>query len=196
MRIQYNQTHPQSCTAVAIMVTLAELGLIPQTDVASTLEMQIWGQIKRSAVVGEEEIMPSAAVSYLQGKGMLAEVCQNKSITDGLKQFAPTDYKQYKSGLKGANIVRQAKLDPTTAFNNDARVFQIVGFMGTGKLMTHTILMRKDQGKIWAMNPDGATDTEYSESEIGNFLAGQQNSVNFAGKAYLCAGIAYRAWKK
>ena len=93
----------------------------------------------------------------------MAEVCQNKSITDWLAQFAPTDYKQYKSGLKGANIVRQAKLDPTTAFNNDARVFQIVGFMGTGKLMTHTILMRKDQGKIWAMNPDGATDTEYSE---------------------------------
>jgi hypothetical protein len=177
------------------MVTLAELGLIPQTDVASTLEMQIWGQIKRSAVVGEEEIMPSAAVSYLQTKGLLAEVCQDKSITGSLKKLAPVDYQQYKTGLKSASIVRQAKLDPTTAFNKDARVFQIVGFMGKGKLMTHTILLRKDQGKIWAMNPDGATDTEYSESEVGNFLAGQTSPVSFAGKAYLCAGIAYRAWK-
>lgn len=193
-RHSYPQSQQQSCTAVAIMITLAELGKIPDTDINKPTEMKIWGLTKRSAMQGKEEIMPHSAILYLTSEGMKTELHQNKMITGGLKQAAADDYKEYKAGLKSAQITRSGALDVTTAFKDDARVFLIVGFYESQALKTHTVLLRKDNGKIWAMNPDGGTDTEYSEAEVLNFISGQTNPVNFANRPYLSAGIAYRVW--
>ena len=191
-RYQYNQTHQQSCSAVAIMITMAELGVIQPHDVCKALEFGIWGNCKRSDVAGEEEIFPAQAMLSLRSKGALAEIYQDKTITAGLKQAAAQDYQQYKAGLANNGIQRNGKIDLSSCFNDDARIFVIVGFMGQGKLLTHTVLMRKDQGSIWVMNPDGGTDTQYGDGEIATFLAGQTAPVTFAGRAYLCAGIAIR----
>ena len=193
-RYSYPQTEHQSCTAVSIMVTLAELGKIPATDINRNKEMLIWGLTKRGNLTGQEEVMPHKAINYLTSQGLLTELHQNKTITGGLKQAAPKDYAEYKQGLKSEKITRGAALDLTTAFAKDARVFLIVGFMEANALKTHTILVRKDQGKIWVMNPDGGSDTEYADSQVLAFIGGQKTPVNFAGRSYLCAGIAYRAW--
>lgn len=181
------------------MVTMAEIGVIQPHDICQSLEMGIWGNCKRSDTVGEEEIFPSSAMLSVRSKGALAEIYEDKTITAALKQFAPVDYGQYKSGLKSSGITRNGKLDLSSAFQNEARVFIIVGFMDMGhsgpKLMTHTVLARKDQGSIWVMNPDGKSDTQYSEGEITTFLNGQQAPTAFAGKSYLATGIAIRIWK-
>lgn len=192
---QYKQTHGQSCTAVAMMITLAELGLIPDTDINQTTEMAYWGTAKRSSTVGEEEILPSAAIQLLISKGAKTEAYEDTGLTAGLKAYAPTDYAQYETGLSTAKIVRQGKLDPATAFNDNARSFLIVGFMSATKLMTHTVLMRKEGNQISVMNPDGGSETSYSSGEIISFLAGQNAPVTFAGLPYLYTGIAYRVWK-
>ncbi len=173
------------------MVTMAELGIIQPHDICKSLEFGIWGNCKRSDVVGEEEIFPAQAMLSLRSKGAMAEIFQNKDITAGLKHAAANDYQQYKTGLANNGIQRNGKLDLSSCFNDDARIFVIVGFMQP-TLKTHTVLMRKDQGQIWVMNPDGGSDTSYSEGEIANFLAGQMAPVNFAGRSYLCAGIAIR----
>jgi hypothetical protein len=190
----FQQTEPQSCTAASIMVTLAELGKIPATDIKQTKEMEIWGLTKRGNVKGQEEVMPHKAINYLTSQGLVTELHQNKTITDGLKKAAAHDYAEYKQGLKDEKITRSGELNLTTAFAKDARVFLIVGFMEANALKTHTILVRKDGGKLWVMNPDGGSDTEYADAKVLAFIGGQKTPVNFAGRNYLCAGIAYRAW--
>ncbi len=176
------------------MVTLAELGKIPATDINQNKEMQIWGQTKRGNVKGLEEVMPHKAINYLTSQGLLTELHQNKTITGALKQAAAQDYAEYKQGLTAEKITRSGALDLTTAFAKDARVFLIVGFMDANALKTHTVLVRKDQGKLWVMNPDGGSDTEYADAQVLAFIGGQKTPVTFAGRSYLSAGIAYRAW--
>ncbi len=193
-RYSYNQTEEQSCTAAAIMVTLAELGKIAATDIDQNREMRIWGQTKRGNVQGQEEVMPHSAIDCLCSYGLHTELHQNKQITAVLKHAAATDYAEYKQGLQRYQIPRSGALNITTAFANDARVFLIVGFMSGLALKTHTVLVRRDQGSLWVMNPDGGTDTQYSDAEVLLFISGQNAPVHFAGRNYLCAGIAYRAW--
>jgi hypothetical protein len=190
----YQQTEQQSCTAAAIMVTLAELGKIAATDIDQTREMRIWGQTKRSSVKGQEEIMPHSAIDCLCSYGLQTELHQNRTITGGLKQAAAKDYAEYKQGVQRYQIPRGAALNLSTAFAKDARVFLIVGFMVGNDLKTHTILLRRDQGNIWVMNPDGGSDTQYSDSQVLGFISGQTTPVTFACRSYLCAGIAYRTW--
>jgi hypothetical protein len=127
---------------------------------------------------------------------VLTELFEDTSLTAALKHHAAADYGQYEGALISANITRQGKLNLGTAFSDDARVFLIVGFMSKAKLMTHAVLMRKDGGQIYVMNSDGPSDTPYSDSAIGGFLAGQTAQVAFAGKQYMFTGIAYRVWKR
>jgi hypothetical protein len=56
--------------------------------------------------------------------------------------------------------------------------------------------MRKDGPDLWAMNPDGGTDTKYSASQVSSFLSSAPTTPSaFAGRDYLFTGIAMRAWK-
>ena len=193
-RYSYNQTEEQSCTAAAIMVTLAELGKIASTDIDQTREMRIWEQTKRGTVQGKEEVMPHNGIDCLCSYGLHTELHENNQITAVLKHAAAADYAEYERGLQHYQITRSGAVNITTAFANDARVFLIVGFMSGQDLKTHTVLMRRDQGSLWVMNPDGGTDTQYTDAEVLQFTSGQTAPVPFAGRDYLCAGIAYRAW--
>lgn len=197
-RYAYAQAHPQSCTAVAIMVTLSELGL---TDVhlSRGREMMIHGQLKRDPTPGsgQEEILPHAAVQYLTQMGTSATVYQDKARTTPLKGAAPGDYAQFKQGLAGAGIGRTfGAIDLNTVFNNDARVFLIVGFFQGPALKTHTILMRQDGGSVWVMNPDGGTDHQYTAGQVSAFLnAPMTATFHFANRGYIYTGIATRVWR-
>jgi hypothetical protein len=125
-RYQYAQQHAQSCTAVALMVTLKEIGLWSGRDLNRGLEAMVHGLLKRDKTVGSgmEEILPHAAAAYLIEQGAIAEVLEQKSRTALLKAAAAADYKQYDDGITSSGITRRdTAVDLSTAFNNDARVF-------------------------------------------------------------------------
>jgi hypothetical protein len=197
------QKKPQSCTAIAIKVTLHELGVSTYSGIDGG-ELALWEQLKRSNTIGEEEIMPHAAILYLQSRGCTVELIEDKIRTAPLSLNAPGDYSQYTTGLSTNGIVAQNRaLDPANDFLNAARVFVIVGFLGRAtvagplKLLTHTVLCRLHGGSYWTLNPDGATDKAYSLGEVQTFLAHANPMApvkpEFASKkCYTYTGIAYR----
>jgi hypothetical protein len=198
------QSRPQSCTALAIKVALHEFGISTYSGTDGG-EISLWQQLKRSSTSGEEEILPHAAVKYLQSRGCTVEVIEDPAHTVPLSGRARADYIQYTTGLTSHGIVPQTRpLDLTKDFLDDARVFIIVGFIGAPtrggppKLLTHTVLCRKEEGMYWTLNPDGGTDKAYSLSEVQAFLA-NTNLISpvkpeFASKKiYIYTGITYRA---
>ena len=198
------QSRPQSCTALAIKVALHEFGISTYSGLDGG-EISLWQQLKRSSTTGEEEILPHAAVTYLQSRGCTVQVIEDPAHTVPLSGRARADYIQYTTGLTSHGIVPQYRpLDLTKDFLNDARVFIIVGFIGAPtrggppKLLTHTVLCRNEGGMYWILNPDGGTDKAYSLSEIQAFLA-NTNLISpvkpeFASKkTYIYIGISYRA---
>ena len=198
------QSRPQSCTALAIKVALHEFGISTYSGLDGG-EVSLWQQLKRSSTTGDEEILPHAAVTYLQSRGCKVEVIEDPAHTVPLSGRARADYIQYMTGLASHGIVPQNRpLDLTKDFLNDARVFIIVGFIGAPtrggppKLLTHTVLCRKEEGMYWTLNPDGGTDKAYSISEVQAFLA-NTNLISpvkpeFASKkTYIYTGICYRA---
>src|SRR6266487_1318955 len=100
MRIAYRQTHTQSCTAVAIIVSLAEFCIKNFNSAVAGEELPLHNKLKRSAIPGEEEIMPHKAAEDLRNHGLQMTVIQDKGRTGALKGSVSTMYKAYKSGLK------------------------------------------------------------------------------------------------
>jgi hypothetical protein len=198
------QARPQSCTALAIKVALHELGISAYPGLDGG-ELSLWQQLKRSSRTGDEDIMPHAAVTYLQSRGCTVEVIEDPAHTLLLSGRARSDYIQYTTGLTSHGIVPHNRpLDLTKDFADDARVFIIVGFIGAPtrggppKLLTHTVLCRKEGGMYWTLNPDGGTDKAYSLSEVQAFLANTNLIApvkpEFASKkTYIYTGINYRA---
>ncbi len=103
------QKKPQSCTALAIKVTLHELGVSTYSGIDGG-ELALWEQLKRSNTIGEEEILPHAAILYLQSRGCTVELIEDKFRTAPLSLKAPDDYLQYTKGLSTNGIVAQFRI--------------------------------------------------------------------------------------
>jgi len=190
------QDHPQSCTALAIKCALHEFDII-KYDGLKGGELKLWNKLKRSNSKGEEDIMPHSAVSYLLKKGCKVEIIENKTKSAPLVQLANKEYSEYQQGLTQENLKPTNRpLDVIKDFENDARIFMIVGFLNQGKFSTHTLLCRKDANSYWVLNPDGGTDTSYTYSEFDAFLKHnnpQVQSPNFGSKTnYIFTGICFR----
>lgn len=197
------QAEPQSCTALAIRCALHEFGLSTYAGVAGG-ELPLWNELKRGTKQGEQEILPHAAIEYMAQRGLTVEMIEDKVRTRPLAHLAAKDYSDYLVGLKAINVTPVDRgIDLKADFDDDARVFMIVGFIDAklGKLATHTILCRREGNSYWALNPDGGTDKSYDASEMIRFMAVTDPIIKpkpeFASKdIYLYTGLSYRAWKK
>lgn len=199
----HKQAEPQSCTALAIRCALHEFGVSTFSGTDGG-ELPLWNELKRGSKKGEEEILPHAAIQYLQERGLAVTMVEDMVRTRPLAQMAPKDYGDYLVGLKMIGVVPEDRaIDLDADFDKDARVFMIVGFidMGLGKLATHTILCRKEGAHYWALNPDGGTDKAYDRSDLISFLAVADPTIDpkpeFASKSfYIYTGLSYVARKK
>ena len=188
----HEQAHSQSCNALAIIITLAELGKGSYAGNKGE-ELTLHSVLKRSKKAGEEEIMPYRTVEYLKyRKGLDVTVVEDQTRTAVLKASVTDLYNDWMEGLKAIrSSPALRKLDLVKDFEGDARVFLIVGFMDKRKLMTHTILARKEAAKYCVLNPDGGTDDEYTLGHMQGFLSAPMNKpVPFANRDYIYTGIA------
>lgn len=185
----------KSCGAAASLVTLIELGKLPDTALTKKKALEIYGIIQKAP---HDESPAGAVASFLAGEGVAVEVLINKSVTKNLIAWDPSGaldkaYKEHKLEIKGKGI-KQKSINAYDAALLDDEGHLLLVCIIAGSTLSHYVLVRKDNGKIWVMNPDGGADQERKDTFI-NFLNTPGKNKDIGGVQYIFSGIAIHVKK-
>lgn len=200
MRFKYAQREKQSCGGVCTMVALAELA---GENLNSHKELMIWGNIKRgknTKGLSVNETEPAKVVQYLTAKKRTVEVIENQDKTNLLRTAIPdlkVPHDFYKKQLSNNSIKRTLEPLADKHFKDDARIMLIVAFQEGKSMPTHSVLARKDSGKIYVMNPDEGCDIGFTSTDFWNFvgwkkLPAPMQTIGKSKAVYMFTGISLR----
>lgn len=189
-RYSFAQTRAQSCGAVAVMVAMAELGVIGAPQINAATETQIWRNIWRGNAPNESPV--SYVANFFIGNDRNAQLYEDQTRIANLMAASPamvTDYGRHRDELSSAGMTGQISPLLPLHFADNARIVLAVIIAATGQL--HYLLARQEGGGIWVMNPDSGMDTQQPDLFAwANGPAGGARDIG--GVNYIFTGIFVR----